>query len=102
MKPITVKLPHALRVKLEAEAEKRRVPLSQVVREAAETYLAGSAVQKKLTAYDLVKDLSGIVTDAPPNLATDPRYMEGFGRDSMGDYRHRPARGASRRKRAAA
>jgi hypothetical protein len=101
MKAITIKLPDALKVRLEAEAEKRKVPLSQVVREAAESYVVGSPVQKKLTAYDLIKDLCGSVKDAPPNLATDPKYMEGFGRDSMGDYRYCAARRSPRRKRSA-
>jgi predicted DNA-binding protein len=39
MKTISVKLPDALRVRLEAEAARRGVSLGAVVREAAETYV---------------------------------------------------------------
>lgn len=31
--------------------------------------------------YDSMKDIIGIVKDAPRDLSTNPKYMEGFGRD---------------------
>jgi hypothetical protein len=30
--------------------------------------------------HDLMKDCCGIVADAPADYATNPKYMEGFGR----------------------
>lgn len=35
---------------------------------------------KKVTAHDLLKDLCGIIKDAPPDLATNPKYFDDFGR----------------------
>ncbi len=102
MKTISVKLPDALRVRLEAEAARRGVSLGAVVREAAETYVVKSPEQKKLTLYELTKDLCGMYKDGPGDLSTNPKYLEGLGLDSMGDYRHRPARRVSRGKRAGA
>ena len=29
---------------------------------------------------EMVKDLVGSVEDAPPDLSTNPKYLEGFGR----------------------
>jgi hypothetical protein len=31
--------------------------------------------------YDAMRDLIGIVKDAPSDLSSNPKYMEGFGRD---------------------
>jgi len=33
------------------------------------------------TFYDAMKDVIGIVTDAPADLSENPKYMEDFGRD---------------------
>lgn len=39
---------------------------------------------KVLTLYDAMNErgLIGFMEDAPPNLSTNPKYMEGFGRDA--------------------
>jgi hypothetical protein len=34
--------------------------------------------------YDSMRDLIGIVKDAPSDLSTNPKYMEGLGRDRQG------------------
>ena len=96
MKAITVKIPDALRVRLEAEAARRGISVGAVVREAAETYVTEAPAQKKLSAYELTKDLCGIFTDGPGDLSTNPKYLEDFGLDSMGDNRYRPPRCLSR------
>jgi len=98
MKAITVKLPDELRVRLQAEADKRGVSLGHVVREAAETYVVASPAQKRLSAYDLSKDLCGSLDGGPGDLSTNPKYLEDLGLDSMGDSRYRPAGGVSRKK----
>lgn len=90
MKAITVKLPDALRVRLQAEAARRGVSLGAVVREAAETYVVEAPTRKRLTAYDLSKDLCGSLRGGPGDLSTNPKYLEELGLDSMGDYQHRP------------
>lgn len=36
---------------------------------------------KSASFYEAMKDVIGIVKDAPSDLSTNPKYMEGFGRD---------------------
>ncbi len=58
-----------------------------VVREALEEYVArrgnGNATDKGETLYDRAKraGLVGCLNGAPSDLSTNPKYMEGFGRD---------------------
>lgn len=92
MKAITVKLPAALKVRLEAEAARRGISVGAVVREAAETYVVSSPVRKKPSLYELSKDLCGSLKDGPGDLSTNPKYLEDLGLDSMGDDRHRTPR----------
>jgi hypothetical protein len=56
------------------------VSKSALVREAITRHLAKSkALQHLVSAYELAKDWCDIVKNAPPNLATNPKYMERFG-----------------------
>ena len=36
--------------------------------------------QAQLTAYDVMKDGCGILKDGPRDLATNPKYLKGYGR----------------------
>lgn len=92
MKPITVKMPDALKVRLEAAAARRGVSVGWLVREAAETYLAKEPTKSKLSIYERTKDLCGCLKTGISDLGSNPKHMEGFGLDSMGDSRYRPAR----------
>lgn len=92
MKAISVKLPAALRARLEAEAARRGISLGAVVREATETYVVKSPAQKKLSLYERSKDLCGCLKGGPGDLSTNPKYLEDMGLDSMGNSRYRPAR----------
>jgi len=40
---------------------------------------------KRPTVGDLMKDCIGIVNSGIPDLASNPKHLEGLGRDSMGD-----------------
>lgn len=79
MTTISVKLPEALGARLEAEARRRRTTKSAVIRELLEEGLSKPRRKKAVTCYDLVKDLIGSVR-GPRDLATNPKYMEGFGK----------------------
>ncbi|MFZ2006678.1 MAG: hypothetical protein WB697_18605 [Stellaceae bacterium] len=35
---------------------------------------------KRVSAHDLLKDLCGIIKEGPPDLATNPKHFEDFGR----------------------
>ena len=77
MTTITCKVPEALNAKIVAQAKRRRVSKSAIVREALEKVVAGDK-RKPVRAIDLVRDLVGSV-DGPSDLSTNPKYMEGFG-----------------------
>jgi predicted transcriptional regulator len=79
MKTISLKLPPALRRKLEHAARGRGQTKSQIVRTALEQYLNGEATtQRPLSALELAGDAVGCV-EGPGDLSTNPKYMEGFG-----------------------
>lgn len=78
MKVITCKIPEDLDGRLEAEARRRRVSKSAVVRESLVQSLRRKGRKPRVSAYDLVKDLVGKL-HGPSDLATNPKHMEGFG-----------------------
>ena len=49
------------------------------MRECLEKTLGADTTGKKATCYDLASDLAGIMKELPIDLATHPKYMEGFG-----------------------
>jgi len=57
-----------------------------LVEEALRKLLASSEPQtaekpaNQPTFHDLMQDCCGIIADAPADYATNPKYMEGFGR----------------------
>jgi hypothetical protein len=75
VKPRTPKL----RQRLSAAAKKAGKRQSAVVREALEAQLRPSG--RKESAYDAMKRLGliGMLKNAPHDLATNPKYFEGFG-----------------------
>lgn len=77
MTTITCKIPDKISAHLEAVARQRRVPKSQIVREA----LAASfrKTKPKVSAFDLIKDACGIVKGGPRDYASHPRHLKGFG-----------------------
>jgi hypothetical protein len=77
MATITCKIPEKINAHLSALARQRRVPKSQIVREA----LAASFRQtkSKVSAFDLMKDVCGIVKGGPKDYASHRRHLKGFG-----------------------
>jgi hypothetical protein len=81
MERINVRVERRLKQQLELEARARGVSPSAIVRQALEEHLRQQAPRE--TCYDIAKRL-GIIGSAkglPPDLSTNPEYMEGFGRD---------------------
>ena len=77
MTTITCKIPDKISAHLEAIARQRRVPKSQIVREAlAASFRKGKS---QLSAFDLMKDACGIVKGGPKNYASNARHLKGFG-----------------------
>lgn len=77
MTTITCKISDDVSAHLEAAARQRRVPKSQIVREA----LAASfrKAKPKVSAFDLIKDACGIIKGGPKDYASHPKHLKGFG-----------------------
>ncbi len=78
MRTISLKLPEDLVADLEREAKARRVTRSALVRETVEASLRRRS-RRAASCYDLARDLAGTVKGLPRDLASNPKYMEGFG-----------------------
>jgi hypothetical protein len=79
MKTISLKLPEALDSKLSATARRLKRTKSAVIREVLEEHLNGTTPAKPISCYDLTADLCGCL-DGPTDLATNKKYLEGYGR----------------------
>lgn len=82
MSTLTIELPDDLAARLEAASAQTHVPAAQLVRAALEKALPASAPEFPAdgpSAYDLMKDGFGCVSSGVPDLATNPKHMEGFG-----------------------
>jgi predicted transcriptional regulator len=79
MNAISLKLPDRLLERLEAASIARSTTKSALVRECLEQSLDARPIDGKATCYDLASDLAGSLKGLPRDLATHPKYMEGFG-----------------------
>ncbi len=79
MKNVSLKLPDELNAQLEQASKQRGTAKSNIVREALEFYLANGKNGRQLSIAELAADLVGSV-EGPPDLATNPKYMRGFGK----------------------
>ena len=77
MPTITCKIPDEVSARLEAAARRRRIPKSQIIREALVANLKKN--KSKPSAYDLMKDVCGIIKGGPKDYASNPKYLKGFG-----------------------
>lgn len=80
MQTISLKLPDDLLAELEREAKARRVTKSALVRESLETALRRKPGRRAASCYDLACDLAGCLKGLPRDVATNPKYMERFGK----------------------
>jgi hypothetical protein len=79
MTTISLKLPDRLLNLLEQECQARRTSKSALVRECLEKALDPDTPCNEVSCYDLARDLAGSVRGLPRDLATNPKYMKGFG-----------------------
>jgi len=81
MTSITIKLPEAMKQRLEAEARMRGKSCSALVRDSLEKDLAGSngTNGKSPSVLDMLRDLVDKGDSGIPDLATNPKYMKGYG-----------------------
>ena len=79
MNTISLKLSDRLLERLEEASRARGTTKSSLVRECLEQSLDARPVGGKATCYDLASDLAGSLKGLPRDLATNPKYLEGFG-----------------------
>jgi hypothetical protein len=79
MKTLSLKLSQKLNSRLNRAAKERGQSKSEVVREALEQYLNGQQSVPAGSALEAFLPWVGCV-DGPADLATNPKYMEGFGK----------------------
>ena len=79
MPTISLKLPEDLLADLEREAKARRVSKSALVRESVEATLRRRSRRGAASCYEVARDLAGTVKGLPRDLASNPKYLKGFG-----------------------
>ena len=79
-KVLSFKVPEALDRKLDAVVKRRGMPKSVVVREAIEHYVDASQEVRTGSFLDLAGDLVGCVKNAPADLASNPKHLDGYGK----------------------
>jgi Arc/MetJ-type ribon-helix-helix transcriptional regulator len=75
MESISVKLPPALRAKVAAEARRRNVSQSTIVRESLEQVLTGPASRGQASCADLAGDLVGAFRSGRRDLSRNKRLL---------------------------
>jgi len=83
MAVISLKLAEALDAQLTAQAQRRRLSKSELVRRALSAFLqsseqGGDGLQPQ-SAADLLADLVGCCEDGPADLSSNPAYLSDFG-----------------------
>ena len=77
MTTLTFKVPREMALNLERASLRKRIPKSQILRNALAKELKPS--KEKANLYDAMKDAIGCFKSGVPDLATNPKHMEGFG-----------------------
>jgi hypothetical protein len=79
MQTISLRLPDEIVEELDRAAKAQHVTKSALVRASIEKTLRPAQSAKAQSCYDLVSDLVGSIKGTPKDLATNPKYFEGFG-----------------------
>lgn len=82
MNTLTIKLPESLDNALAAVSARENLSKSEVVRRAVASYIEhAQPSSRKPSALALAGDLVGCFAGGPPDLASNPRHLDGFGRN---------------------
>lgn len=74
---ISLKIPAEVEAKLKSTAARKRVSKSEYVR--ATLVAALNAEEIKPSAFELIQDIAGSVSSGKKDMATNPKYMKGYG-----------------------
>ena len=78
METITFKCPEKLANRLRGESKQRKIPKSDLLRQALEFYLSQKGLTQHMSLYSLSKDLCGVI-QGPEDLSENPAHLEGYG-----------------------
>ena len=79
MTTISLKVPESLAREVAQEARRRGVTKSELIRSAVEQAVSVGRARRKPTCLELAREFCGCVKGGPPDLSTNPKYMEGYG-----------------------
>jgi hypothetical protein len=80
---ISLKLPSGLRAKIAAEARRRNVSQSTIIRESLERSLATATARAQVSCADLAGDLAGSFRSGRRDLSTNKKLLaDAIGRDA--------------------
>ena len=84
----TVELDDAIFRQVKAEAALRGLKFRELVEEGLRRVLEPGAGKTSApdSLYGRMEDFFGVVDSGIGDLASNPKHLEGFGRDSMGHY----------------
>ena len=78
---LSIKVPKAVKLRLQAVAKFRKVKPSALLREALDQVLASQKVAGSPSCYDLCRDLfEQLEPGGPKDLSTNKKYLEDFGK----------------------
>jgi predicted DNA-binding protein len=75
---ISLKIPDEVGARLDTVAARKRISKSEYVRNSLISFL--NAEEVKPNAFELIKDLAGSVSSGKKDMATNPKYMKGYGK----------------------
>jgi predicted DNA-binding protein len=75
---ISLKVPAEVGARLKSVAARKRVSKSEYVRKTLISALY--AEEEKPSAFELIQDIAGSVSGGKGDMATNPKYMKGYGK----------------------
>ncbi len=79
---VSLKVPQKLDRRLARVSKSQGVSKSEFIRRAVEKALdEAQPPPLEPSLYERAKDLLGVIKGTPPDLSTNPKYMEGYGED---------------------
>lgn len=78
---LSIKVPKATKIRLQAVAKARKVKPSVLLREALDQVLSSQTTIGGLSCYDMCRDLfEELESGGPDDLSTNQKYMKDFGK----------------------
>lgn len=80
MGTLSLKVTDQLERKIERASRRQGISKSELMRRAVQQYLDQAKSGKPfVSAYDMAPHLAGSIKGTPPDLSTNPKYMDGYG-----------------------